>query len=153
MTVTATVTGRAHPLPDDMQVRWIAASPPDRRTSFSGSGLPFASQEQAFHAPQSGVRPVDPSGKFVIELEAPNSFHVGSSEHPVPPQVVVEWVVRGRSHTRTLSVAAATEPSRSLRKPCFDEESAFADVMGQEAYLNSGRYTPPEGRSFLDFLP
>lgn len=153
MTVTATVTGTAHPLPDDMQVRWIAAAPPDRRTSFSGSGLPFASQDQAFHAPQSGVQPVEPSGKFVIVLEAPNSFHVRSSEHPVPPQVVVEWVSRGQAYNRTLSVAIATEPARSLRKPCFDEESAFRDVMGQEAYLMSGQYTKADGKSFFDFLP
>lgn len=151
--MTATVTGTARPLPDDMQVRWMAAAPPDRRTSFSGSGLPFASQDQAFHAPQAGVQAVDPSGQYTIVLEAPNSFHVGASDHPVPPQVVVEWTSRGKSHSRTLSVAAATEPGRSLRRPCFDQESAFADVMGQEAYLISGQYAQPDGNSLLDFLP
>ena len=96
---------------------------------------------------------MEPSGRFVIALEAPNSFHVGSSEHPVPPQVVVEWTARGRAHARTLSVAKATEPARSLRGACLDEESAFEDVLGQEAYLVSGQYAPPDGKSFLDFVP
>lgn len=146
-----TVKGVAAPLPDDMRVRWRAAAPPDRRTSFSGSALPFASVSQAFHAPQSGGAAVGPGGSYEIELEVPNSYHVRSSEHPVPPQLVVEWVSSGRPHSRTVSLATGTEPARSLRPACTDAELALDDVMTQEAYLYLRKYEPPSGP--LSFIP
>lgn len=153
MTVTATVKGRASPLPDDMQVRWISAAPPDRRTSFSGSGLPFSSQDQAYHSAQTGVAQVDPSGAYTISLQVPNSYHVRSSEHPVPPQVVIEWFHKGRSYTETIGVEHGTEPSRSLRSPCSDYRASFSDVRTQEDYLRTLKYSGPDGESPHEFTP
>ena len=154
MPVSATVRGTARPLPDDMEVRWISAAPPDRRTSFSGSGLPFSSQEQAFHSAPHGVARVDPSGAYEIRLEGvPNSYHVRSSEHPVPPQVTVEWTSRGRRHLETIGVGRATEPSRSLRASCLDHRASFSDVRTQEDYLRSSGYSGPGGIPPLEFVP
>ena len=50
-------------------VNFWAASPPDRMTTFAGSGLPFANPEMAFeNTPNKGaVRAVD--GSFEIRLQ------------------------------------------------------------------------------------
>lgn len=151
MPVRAVIEGVARPAPDDNLVRWVCAAPPDRMTSFSGSALPFSSQDQAFHDKQSGVARVGDGGRYVIELEAPNSYHLGPSEHPVPPQVIVDWTSGGETYSATASVWKATEPGRSLRRACGDREESFGDVMTQEDYLASRVYAPPGGR--VRFVP
>eukprot|EP00873_Tetraselmis_striata_P033762 jgi/Tetstr1/454026/TSEL_040945.t1 len=152
MTLTATVTGRVAPLPDDMTVSWHAAAPADVRSSFSGAGIPFASQEQAFYAAQTGTVDVGPAGEFELCLEAPNSYHVRSSERPVPPQVILEWTSGGREVSRTITVPLAVQPARSLRAPraAGGAASAASDVQTQEALLEASRYVAPGGRWRLD---
>lgn len=135
-----TVRGVVAPLPDSLRVAWTAAAPPDRMTSFSGSGIPFVSPEQAFHDPQGGSVTVDRTGLFVVRLEAPNSFHVPGSECPVPPTLWLEWVSGGTPYRRAHAVADAAVPARSLRAACFGQEHAFPDVMNQEDYLLTERY-------------
>ena len=157
MTVKAVVTGFVQPPPDDGVVKWVAAAPPDRRQSFSGSGLPFGSEDQAFYnTPNAGEMRVGLDGHYRIEMNgAPNSYHDGPTAHPVPPQVHLHWANAGPDHTDTVSIPHATETARSLFPSCFQNRPAsqFEDIMTQEQYLRAERYMPPDGKPPHEFVP
>jgi hypothetical protein len=56
-------------------VKYYAPSPPDYRSSYPGSALPFASEKQAFeNTPNIGSVPVNSENKFEISLVKPNAF-------------------------------------------------------------------------------
>lgn len=135
------VRGLAMPVPDDLRVSWTAAAAPDRRTSYSGYGMPYASRSQAYHGPQTGTATTDSTGRFAVSLRLPNSYHAGTSELPVPPQVLVEWVSGGRRHRQTLLVPGSA-PRRTLWGAPPAEQTAFSDVVSQEALIRSLWYTP-----------
>lgn len=55
---------------------FTAPSPPDMMTSFSGSGLPYVTKEQAFYnTPNKGIVKLNKKN-FVIKLFRPNSYYV-----------------------------------------------------------------------------
>lgn len=57
-------------------VQYWAPSPPDYRTSFSGSGMPFPNEEIAFNnSPNIGKVPLSMDGSFRLRLQYPNSYY------------------------------------------------------------------------------
>jgi hypothetical protein len=69
------VKGRIGP-PVEGRVEFVAAAPPDSRTSFSGSGLPFANPEQAFeNTTNRGTLELGPNQTFEIHMHETNSFY------------------------------------------------------------------------------
>ena len=132
--------GTVSPLPQDMTIRWVAAAPADRRTSFSGSGIPFASEQQAFERRQSGTACVAKNGGFSVTLSAPNSYHVSSSERPLPPRLFVFWEAECGSHKLAIPIDDAAVPGRSLRSPVGPYDISYPDVQSQETYLRSSAY-------------
>jgi len=79
------------PVMEDV-IRYVAASPPDYRFTFTGSGLPFANQDQAFYnTPNRGlVKLVD--NTFEIKLMFPNSYYSGLGTVIIPPTLYVSYV-------------------------------------------------------------
>jgi hypothetical protein len=141
MAYEATVTGQALPLPDNMKIEWVAASPPDKRTSFSGSGIQIASEEQAFGgAAQRGVADVSVTGHFSVTVKAPNSYHVRSSEAPLPPRMFVFWEAECASHKMAIPIPDASVPGRSLRDPVNDLDVSYPDLQTHESYLRASAY-------------
>ena len=67
-----------------------ASSPPNFRSSYSGSGLPYHSPEQAFdRSPNVGaVKSKD--GTFEFNIFYPNAYYVGLGSLYVPPQVHIK---------------------------------------------------------------
>ncbi len=69
-------------------VRWWAPNPPDFRQSYTGSGLPFPSEEIAFdNTKNQGVVQADANGNFVIRLYYPNGYYVNCGKDYVKPHV------------------------------------------------------------------
>lgn len=63
-------------LPTQVYVQYWAAAPPNYRTSFAGSGLPFPNEEIAFqNSPNVGKVPLAADGSFRIRLQYPNSYY------------------------------------------------------------------------------
>lgn len=59
----------------DSNLKYYAPSPPDYRSSYPGSALPFASEKQAFqNTPNIGSVLLDSENRFEINLVKPNSF-------------------------------------------------------------------------------
>jgi hypothetical protein len=75
-------------LPNTVFVQYWAASPPDYRTSFSGSGFPFPNEETAFdRSPNIGKVPLSEDGSFKIKLRYPNSYYKRLGSVYVRPSV------------------------------------------------------------------
>ena len=80
---------KPHQAPNSI-VRFMAASPADRMTTFAGSGLPFPNPEIAYEgSPNVGaVQAVN--GAFEFRLHFPNSFYVNGGTKLLPPHVLVK---------------------------------------------------------------
>ena len=78
---------------DGTTVKYIAAAPAERRSSFTGSGLPFANERQAFsNTPNTGEVPGG-SHQLKITLQgAPNAYYAGLGTLLIPPHLRVEYV-------------------------------------------------------------
>ncbi len=67
---------------------YAAASPPDFRQSYSGSGLPFANREMAMcNSPNVGVI----GGTFSFEVIFPNSYYINNGSKLVTPEVCIDF--------------------------------------------------------------
>jgi hypothetical protein len=75
----------------EMSIRWMAAKEAHRGTSFSGSGLPYHSPEQAFDNSSNKGLISSPDGSFGIELGSlPGAYYTGLGSIYVPPTVMFE---------------------------------------------------------------
>jgi hypothetical protein len=112
------VQGRILDQVRDSKIFYIAANGPDRRASFSGSGLPFANQEQAFaYTPNVGDTQLGPDGSFSIDLITPNSYMVALGSVTIPPSLFIQYFrPDGTARTVTIRVAEAI-PYRTLTYP------------------------------------
>lgn len=75
----------------DQTIYYIAANPPDYRATYTGSGLPFANQDQAYeNTPNKGkVKLMEDT--FEIKFMFPNSYYVGLGTVLVPPTIFLEY--------------------------------------------------------------
>ena len=146
------LTFRLSRKPDSREVTYLAASPPDYRSSFSGSALPFANAAQAFdRTPNKGKALIDDSGKSVhLELYPPNSYYVGLGTLLIPPTVQVFYTSDGAKVSDSAQVGNPV-PFRSLTYPGFvanvrsRKDAMFYDVdlpviRSQESILRSSAY-------------
>jgi hypothetical protein len=77
----------------DGRIRYVASAPIDRRSSFTGSGLPFANAQQAFdNTPNKGNIELRSNNTFEIKInEIPNSYYAGLGTVLVPPSVFIMY--------------------------------------------------------------
>lgn len=133
--------------------RWQAAAPNDRRTSYTGSGLPHASITMAFEGtPLSGSIDVSVSGGFSFLVhDIPGSFYAFCGTVLVPPSIKFTWSERGQARAQWLQVAEPI-PYRMNTYPNLRTGAEFYDnvwglpVRSQEAILRSAAY-PTDVRS------
>ena len=106
--------GRA---PDGAEAFYVAAAPPDYRSSFTGSALPFANASHAFYnTPNRGKVQVAGDGSFEVGLQAPNAYYVAHGTVRVPPVLHLVYTVDGRRQQVALPVGRGV-PFRSLTYP------------------------------------
>lgn len=147
------VNGRLLRAPDpNTEVRYIAASPADRNGSFSGSGLPFASEEQAFDStPNSGTLQIGVGGAYTVRVLYPNSYYRHLGSDLVAPTLYVAYKSEGRPVTvetplghpipfRTLTYPAARHDVSFYDRGSHDELNPERDVRTQERILRESGY-------------
>ena len=84
------VSGKVQSKSESPLITYWAANPPDRRQSFSGSGLPFPNGEVAFqNTPNKGAVKVV-NGEFKFRIKYPNSYYAGLGTLYVPPFVYLK---------------------------------------------------------------
>jgi hypothetical protein len=152
-----TITARIHDLVDGGKVKFIAACPPDYRQSFTGSGLPFTSPQQAFHeTPNIGEVRVMDDGKVVIRLQYPNAYYedVGRGKL-VPPTLFLEYKRNGKRVRKQIKVGNKM-PYRDLIHPSIRQGATFysgknaQEVRSQEQILYDSGY-PAINEEAIDF--
>lgn len=123
-----TVRGTLPEMPDNnTPVRYAAAAPADDRGSFSGSGLPFANEDQAFFlTPNQGLLKMGLDGSFEVQLVQPNSHYRNLGTDLVPPTLYVAYTASGRSVTLSSVLCPAT-PFRTLTYPLARQDVGFYD--------------------------
>jgi hypothetical protein len=141
-----TVFGKLQESVSDGFVRYVAASPPDYRATYTGSGLPFASHAQAFHnTPNRGiVQLVD--NTFEIKLMYPNSYYIGLGTVMVPPTLYV-FYRNSEGVDRNIPIQISTGvPYRTLTYPPNRKDAMFykwgwsMPVRTQEQVLRDSGY-------------
>jgi hypothetical protein len=97
---------------------YIASAGADRRASYTGSGLPFANQIQAFeNTPNIGNVELGPGNSFRIPLVTPNSYMSGLGTVQIPPTLYLNYQ-RPNGENRTVAIKVADPiPYRSMTYP------------------------------------
>ena len=142
------VVGKIKEYAKNDMIHYFAASPPDYRATYTGSGLPFANQSQAFdNSPNIGaVKLID--NTFEIKLMYPNSYYVGLGTVYVPPSVFIKYVnIEGVERTFVVRVSDGI-PYRTLTYPSSRKNAMFykdgwqMPVRTQEQILRDSDYPP-----------
>jgi len=124
----------------DSLVHYKAASPVERRSGFTGSGLPFPNYKIAFeNSVNAGSVLLKPNQtEFRIELETPNSYldHDGSTVLPYV-EVTYNTLTEGVRTTR-IAIPNVSIPYRTLTYP--KRESPVFDIVTQEARMRRNAY-------------
>lgn len=117
--------------PDDGKVTYIAACPPDHRSSFSGSALPFANPKQAFEGtPNKGIVEVDDK-TVTLQLRYPNAYYVGLGTVYIPPMVYISYMHDGKRVEESVIVSQGV-PFRTLTYPAGPTARARIDATFYE---------------------
>ena len=159
------VKGRIGVPVDDSKVEYMAASPPDARASFSGSGLPFMNPDQAFSGtPTKGIIHVSSEGEFEITVVEPNSYYVDLGSTLVEPSLYIRYKSLGEFKTerltigapiayRTLTYATATDGGVARSNADFYVMAREVDARTQEQIINDSEYTGRYQERFWGITP
>lgn len=141
-----TVFGRINERVHGNVIRYAAASPPDYRATYTGSGLPFANEAQAFYnTPNSGyVTLID--NTFEVKLMYPNSYYVGLGTVIMPPTLYI-YYQNTQGEERVVNVKISNGiPYRTLTYPKQRDSAVFYSkgwslpVRTQEQVLRDSGY-------------
>ena len=152
-----TVEGSLIEQPIDNLLYYIAAAPADYKASFTGSGLPFQNQIQAFdNTPNRGEIALDGSREFKIRLLFPNSYCVGLGSVTIPPTLYLMYIAQdGNSKTIAIKLSDGI-PFRFLTYPMKRSGPEFYGTqfnlypMDQWKQLVASRY-PKQNKMPDDF--
>lgn len=139
------ISGRINENVKDNVLTFSAAAPADRRTSFSGSGLPFPNAKMALENSKNiGSIKVSKDNTFSLEMYTPNSYYIGMT-HKIPPTIYFKYNNGYTVKNNSLKLCEGI-PYRSLTYPEQRKDVAFYSsfgslpVRGQEEILRSSGY-------------
>lgn len=127
-------------------VHFIASSPPDYRSSFSGSALPYASKKQAYdNTPNIGHVEVSTNNSFVIKLAYPNSYYGDFSNDIENPYVLLSYSFEGVEKTLKIELDKIINNVRTLRhhpnhNELFYENESNLEIRSQEKILRDSQF-------------
>lgn len=134
------------------KVVFWAPAPPDYRTSYSGSGLPYPNAEVAFQqTPSYGTVAVGGDGSFSFSIPFPSGYYSNLGTLYVQPHVRVQVVTNGKAGpVETIKVAEGVPfrlltyppvPSTAPRcSPQFYNNRDILPVRTQEQILRDSAY-------------
>lgn len=124
--------------PIQSSVKYFAASPPDFRASFNGSGLPFPNQRQAFeNTPNIGVVPTDKNNMFQISIMKPNSYYIVDDR--ILPTLTMEYKHNNEMKSLVINLGDAIK-NRTLQSDAFEFPTNHEAVETQEQLLKRRKY-------------
>jgi hypothetical protein len=129
---------------DNNTIFYIAAGPPNYMTTYSGSGLPFYSKEQAlFNTPNKGKVIVDTNNEAIIKLYYPNSYNEDVGNIVVKPHVTLFYYSNSIIVEKKIILSKGI-PFRSLSHPNIRNGPEFYSndipTQTQESILRFSQY-------------
>lgn len=125
------ITGQIEDEVDNGILEFLAAAPPEVRSSYHGTGLPWSSRQQAMSdTPNIGHLQIRPDKTFTFEVVQPNAYY--DDTKLVPPQVELYYMSKGTLQMKILSLQDLHITDRSLRhaadrsSPMFYNDSSQA---------------------------
>lgn len=138
---------------DENIVEYMGAHPPDRRTSFSGSALPFPNEEHAYdNTPTKGRIVLDESEQPQGELTfaVPNAYYTNLGSDYVKPHLRLRWKEDGVAQETKVDLLEKF-PFRTLTHPIERKSPHFYEkdnlVTSQEQILRANGY--PQTLQFM----
>ena len=98
---------------DDGFVYYITPAPAETKHSFSGSGLPYSNQEQAFYNPIIGAVKQNSEASAIIECRLPNSYYTEVGNKLIRPYMNLSYYKDGKKVDTTIDLNLYI-PYRSL---------------------------------------
>jgi hypothetical protein len=145
------IGGAGQSLTQNQIVFW-APRPPDYRSSYSGSALPFADSKMAFdQTPNAGVVQVKRDGTFAFAIKYPSGYYSDLGTTYVSPHIRVQQVVNGTPGETELIKVGEGIPFRLLTyppvpataprcSPSFYDNRSYLPVRTQEQILRDSCY-------------
>lgn len=139
------VKGKINDHVKDNMIYYIAAAPADFRATYTGSGLPFYNQLQAFdNTPNKGKIKLDMMNNFEIDLMIPNSYYVALGSVLVKPMLYISYY-NGNNELKTINIKLSNGiPYRFLTYPNEHKNVQFYNtqlkIRSQEEILRSAGY-------------
>lgn len=151
------ISGKVNEHVKDNVLTFAASTPPDRRTSFSGSGLPFPNAAIAFgHSPNMGSIKLGHGNVFSIEMQTPNSYYIGLGTLLIPPTIYFSYHNGYTTKQHRIKLFNGI-PYRTLTYPGQRTSTSFypsilgLPVRGQEEILRSSAYPCDTMREYEKF--
>lgn len=108
------IIGKIEDVVDNDVVEFLAASPPEVRPSYHGTGLPWSSRSQAMdNTPNIGRVQITPEKDISFSILQPNAYY--DDGKIVLPQVELYYESNGVLQTKVLSLKDIHVSDRSLR--------------------------------------
>jgi hypothetical protein len=108
-----------YPTSRKLYIKYSAANPPTYNSNFSGSGLPYPSEEVAFeNTPNRGVVPII-NGEFNFSIRYPNSYYINMGTVYIEPHVKLTIVDKDNNtigETKSVNLGQGI-PFRTLTWP------------------------------------
>lgn len=125
-------------------IRWIAPNKPTRGIGFNGSGLPFATYDQAFeNTPYQGVIQSRDGSFSILLTDLPNAFYTSLGSTYVPPVLMLETMSDEGKFKTHLFLSPVAVPFRWIAgAPPGPRVSPSEDDNGRAMYY-TGRETLP----------
>ena len=141
---------------DNNTLYFIAPNPPDYRTSYSGSALPFFNKEQAFDNTSNKGKVLFKNKKASFGIKYPNSYYHDLGNTQVVPHVDLLYSINGKEYIYSYKLSDNPIPYRSLThpythtSPLFYKPKTEKTVASQSQLLCDTAY-PVTNTSINDF--
>lgn len=147
------ISGKINDTVKDSTLYYKAASPPDRRCSFTGSGLPYATEEMAFYnTPNKGFVELKENNTFEFYIFVPSAYYKNLGNDIIDPTIYFKYH-NGSEYVYSDVVITKRIPFRSLTynqnrtSPDFYENDY--GVKTQEAILIDRGY--PKSNNIMNY--
>ena len=130
---------------DDNVIQYISPAPPDYRSSFSGSALPYANEEQAFENTPNFGSVILKNNKFSFDISTPNGYYGDFTNKIVVPYVIINYKIAAVEKTLRINLDELTIPYRTLSHPEHRKNALFYSnqelpIRNQETLLRDSKY-------------
>ena len=124
---------------DNNALYFIAPNPPDYRTSFSGSALPFYNEEQAFYDTKNKGTAIFKDNVVSFGIKYPNSYYTNLGNIQVVPHVNLIYTINNKEYVYRYKLNENPIPYRSLTHPNTRTSPLFYEAKTEKIVASQSK--------------